>query len=99
MIVTITANLDSQNALIIAKEKWYNEKVSKMDIDTNTSELVDNPMSCFEFLQNVYVWMIKEDVTSAILSFKNKQVQESRQKEENEIRKHIENSLNSTLEV
>lgn len=72
MQITIISTLTEEQALILAKEKWYSENVYTLVDSSTTPETysnVPNPQSSFEFLKNVYENMIKEDAKKLFIAY------------------------------
>lgn len=71
MQISITSTLTEEQALILAKEKGYNETIIA-NVDTSVRPEIfttaPNPQSPFDFLKNVYENMIKEDMKRLFIS-------------------------------
>lgn len=75
MIITIIASLTEEQALILALEKGYQNKVieniTNEDWTTSSVEVI-NPISAYEFLRKVYESMIIEDSTKEFMKYKER---------------------------
>ena len=72
MQITITSTLTEEQALILAKEKGYQEKiVTNIDdfVNPPSQQVSDNLQSPFDFLKNVYENMIKEDAKRLFIAY------------------------------
>lgn len=72
MQITISSTLTEEQALILAKEKWYSETISTVVDNTVMpfiTEQSPNPQSPFDFLKNVYENMIKEDAKHLFITY------------------------------
>lgn len=111
MIITIEANLTDEQALILAKEKWYSEMIQNTTISeeiiiidwVETTEArqviqeITNPDSPFEFLKRVYEAMIISDATKYFIEVENKKLREQQVVIENAIKDNITNAVTSNL--
>lgn len=72
MQISITSTLTDEQALILAKEKWYSQYITISSSEFPTLENVTvilNPQSPFDFLKNVYENMIKEDAKRLFIAY------------------------------
>lgn len=70
MQISINSELTNEQALILAKEKGYQETVNIIIDDTVypcITEQQVNPQSPFDFLKNVYENMIKDDAKTLFI--------------------------------
>ena len=99
MIITISANLTTEQIEILAKQKGYQDTILVQSIETWFNESIINPQSKEDFIRQVYEWIILADATREFLSYTNKQKEEARIAEENAIREEVAQSITSTVNV
>ena len=102
MQITITSTLTEEQALILAKEKWYNTEVTVYTVDENgmpvSGESVPNTQSPGEFLKKVYESMIIEDSTKHYIAYDLRLTEEARLAQEQHIRSSVIASISSSVE-
>ena len=98
MIISITATLTEEQALLLAKEKWYNELVSQIDLENAKTNLIPNPESAFEFLKRVYEAMIVQDATSLYLAVYERGRRQEQEAEVNALKAQVISSITSSVE-
>lgn len=101
MQITFTATFDESKLDTISQMKWYNpttvSNVTNED-GTTTNENVANPISAQEYISDIYLGMIKNDL---IQTFVNKLRQDQftdRQAEEKQIRELVDASISYTIQ-
>lgn len=101
MQITFTATFDDSKLDTLSQMKGYNPTIVSTVINedgTTTTENVDNPVSAQEFISDIYIGMIKNDL---IQTFVNKLRQDQfsdRQAEEKQIRDLVDYSLTYTIQ-
>ncbi len=109
MIITIQANLTNEQALILAKEKGYNQLVIETEVVETTDENwelkvdlinreIENPESCFEFLKRKYEEMITTDATNHFINVESRNITELQRLKEIEIRGLVTSGITSYVE-
>lgn len=112
MKINIEATLTNEQALILAKEKWYSELIStqiEKEIETEVdwkiiistqlvNENISNTENPFEFLKRVYENMIASDATRHFLEIENRTAREKQLETERLIRDNIVSSIKSSVE-
>lgn len=94
MIIIITASLTEEQALILAKEKWYSETITNINFETEI-----NPQTPWEFLKSVYENMIIEDSTKEFMKYKERTyIEEQRKQMEIETRNEVVAGISSIVE-
>ena len=100
MIITITSNLTEEQASILAKEKWYQDKIiNVIDVTVvpNIVEETPNSQTPWEFLKSVYEQMIIEDSTKHYIEYDNRQSAEVKKAREDYLRNEVIASISSTI--
>lgn len=101
MQISITSTLTEEQALILAKEKGWQEFISVV-IDNTTmpfaTEQVENPVAPGEFLKKVYESMIIEDSTKHYIAYDLRLTEEARLAQEQHIRSSVIASISSSVE-
>lgn len=101
MQIVITANLTEEQALILAKEKGYQETVQAYLLNDNGENVpngdVPNPQSAFEFLKSAYEAMIVFDASKHLVAYENRKTESERNAVEAAIRDSIASSVSSSL--
>lgn len=102
MQITITATLTEEQALILAKEKGYQETITNGTLDLTTwlivnSEPVTNPQTYWDFIKSVYENLIIEDVSRIFINYSNKAKESIRLAEEKEIKDNVIGAITSNI--
>lgn len=92
MIITIAAELTSEQIDIIASMKWYSPTVIENEIE------IQNPQSPEDFIRSVYESLIKSDATRIFIDYGNKGKESARLLEEQGIRDLVSSSISSKIE-
>ena len=100
MIITITANLTEEQALILAKEKGWSNTISTHDMTTEPISIVTvpNPQTVGEFLSNVYQAMVKNDAERIYISIFNQNRDIENEAARQMIRDQVATSISSLVE-
>jgi len=100
MIITITANLTEEQALILAKEKGWSDTISTLDITTEPILIVTvpNTQTVGEFLANVYQAMVKNDAERIYISVFNQNRDTENEAARQMIRDQVATSISSLVE-
>jgi hypothetical protein len=96
MQISITSTLTEEQALILAKEKGYNEIVNIIVDDTVypcITEETKNPQSPFDFLKNVYENMIKEDAKRLFIAYDDRLNISTKMERENAIKDMVDSAF------
>ena len=109
MIITIEATLSDEQCLIIAKEKWYQELIQKINtsetevdwVITVVSESIEikNTESPGDFLQKVYQWLIISDVSKIFIDIENKILKEKQTITEQIIKDNVSANISSSIKL
>ena len=101
MIITIQATLTEEQALLLAKEKWYSETITNIVDNTvfpAITEQITNPETSFEFLKRVYEAMIVQDATSLYLAVYERDRRQEQEAEVNALKEQVISSITSSVE-
>lgn len=100
MIITISATLNEEQIEILAKQKGYQDAISAMSEDPESTETiqVSNPQSKSDFIRQVYEGIILGDATREFVAYTTRQKEEARIAEENAIREQVSSSITSSIE-
>lgn len=100
MTITITATLTPEQIDILSKQKGYQDTISAMSEDPESTETIQvpNPQTKSDFIRQVYEGIILGDATREYISFANRQKDEARIAEENAIREQVAQSITSSIE-
>lgn len=100
MIITISAKLTEEQALILAKEKGWSDTTSQV-IDSSVIpfifETIPNPQSVWEFLSNVYQSMIGNDASRIYLDVFNRRIDEENELNREAIKEQITWAMSSKV--
>lgn len=96
MQITITSTLTEEQALILAKEKGYEETVNIYDnsVIPPTVSTTTNTQYPFDFLKNVYENMIKEDIKNKLISYNDQINIDKKNAREKIIKDEVDASFN-----
>lgn len=101
MQIVVTATLTEEQALILAKEKGYQETVQAYllnDFGENVPDGdVPNPQSAFEFLKSAYEAMIVSDATKHYLEYDARKIKAEREAAEAAIRDSVISAVSSSV--
>jgi len=100
MIITITANLIEEQALLLAKEKWYSELIYSLVDNTTVPETysnIPNPETPYEFLKKVYEAMIVQDATNHYIAVYDRNRKAEQETEVNAIKEQVVSSITSSV--
>lgn len=89
MQITIITTLTDEQALILAKEKWYQELINNIP---DTLEII-NPQTPWEFLSNIYKDIIAWDISKHFITYNDRQNQNTRDIEDKWIRDGVLNNI------
>jgi len=100
MIITVTANLTEEQALILAKEKGWSDTISSHDMTTEPISIVTvpNTQTVGEFLSNVYQAMVKNDAERIYISVFNQNRDLENEAARQMIRDQVATSISSVVE-
>lgn len=103
MKLSISATLTDEQVLILAKEKWWQEKVITFPKNDWVEDILNpvesnNSISANEFIINVYQSMIVEDVTKIFTNYNTQALKEKISQTESLVRSDIESSITSSIE-
>ena len=106
MKLSITAILSEEEVFILAKEKWWNEKISviantvieEWKLPVVTYEEIPNPQTAESFVVNVYQSMIVNDASIIFTREKTKQLQEQIAIAEKDIKDKVTNAITWSID-
>ena len=100
MLITISATLTEEQALILAKEKGWSDTTSQV-IDSSVVpfvlETIPNTQTVGEFLSNVYQAMVGNDASRIYLEVFNRRIAEENEANREAIKEQIAWAMSSTV--
>ena len=101
MIITVTANLTEEQAVLLATEKGWSSTITQA-LDTTampfTTETIPNTQTVGEFLSNVYQAMVKNDAERIYISVFNQNRDVENEASRQMIRDQVATSISSVVE-
>lgn len=99
MQIIITANLTDEQALILAKEKWYSTIINIVDTSSNTATMIEvpNTETPFDFLKRVYESLIIQDAQKYFIEVFEKNRRTEQEIELNAIKEQVVLSITSSV--
>lgn len=100
MIITISATLTEEQAIILAWRMWYSETITRISnplIKPEVFEEIKNPQTPWEFIKEVYEKMIANDTAKHFIAYNDEQKQAIRAEEDRAIRDEIQANITSQV--